>query len=62
MNQNIVEYNQLNGIDILPNEYVLDSKESDLIDFPISELIIETEAFENGQNQNQKKKIEINKK
>ena len=59
--QNNVEYNQLNGIDILPNEYVLDSKESDLIDFPISELIIETEAFENGQNQNQKK-IEINKK
>ena len=47
-------------INLKPNEYVLESKESDYIDLPVSELIIERERLENGQNK--KGNMIINKK
>ena len=54
------DYDDIMQINLKPNEYVLESKESDYIDLPVSELIIERERLENGQNK--KGNMIINKK
>ena len=51
------KFDEEDQIYLNPDEYYIDSKESDLIDFPISELIIESERIDNRNNENQGKEL-----